>query len=164
MVKILPEQMKNVITIDPGWHTAICRWTSAEKHVMTMIVSPKNQDPEWKLEYMWNKFAEFLGIVLGNHDIEAVIIEGTELWARSAVSTASASSGDLIYLSYLIGGYASQLHDLDIPFHIVPPSVWKGQLTKEAIAGRVRRRLGIEASNEHANHAIALGLAVSGRL
>ncbi len=94
-----------------------------------------------------------------------IVIEFPELWSGSAISQASASTGSLFKLTYLVGAYGEIARDhIGREPVLVSPNTWKGQLSKVAVKARIARALDNEEYREHIADAVGMGLAVQGRL
>lgn len=95
---------------------------------------------------------------------EHVVIEFPGLWSASALSMASASSGDLFKLAFLTGVLATLMREIArAPVILISPQAWKGQLPKSIVQERVEKLLGEEVPN-HAADAVGMGLAWAGLL
>jgi hypothetical protein len=97
------------------------------------------------------------------------VIEFPGLWL-SGVSMASASSGDLFKLAYLVGNFGELVtripRNTQVPLPVlIAPQKWKGQLPKEVV---IRRILAIwphlKDIKNHEADAVGMGLAAQGGL
>jgi hypothetical protein len=96
---------------------------------------------------------------------KTVVFEMPELWSKSVKSQASAASGNLFKLVYLVGGLGHVVHMSCISLPVlVNPSVWKGQLPKDVMQRRIQRAFDLSKLGEHEADAIGMGLAAQGLL
>lgn len=82
---------------------------------------------------------------------------------QSATGLASAGSGDVFKLTFLVGVLAQTVRENDRIFKELPVNIWKGNLPKEVIIGRIKQRLGVEYGN-HVADAVGMGLFLRGEL
>lgn len=103
---------------------------------------------------------------LKEYEYGIACIEMPEFFQNSSVGMACAKSGDLIKLTYFVGYLARMLEEVGIYSDFVLPRGWKGNLSKEATAFRVQRKLEaiktplsiIERVSSHAWDAVGIGL------
>jgi len=156
-----------VATVDSGYNTAMAVWRGAMID-LDMIHMPKIEyftvsdaikQKEDKLMTAWAKFEHAL---LQHPDIGMVFIEDTALWQESLTSLTSGSTGDLLTLSQVIGGYAMICFSHGIRFKLIPAQQWKGQLNKGAVARRIIREMGEawQFKNDHITDAVGMGLSM----
>jgi len=96
-----------------------------------------------------------------------VVVEGQELWSSSGTSQASVGKGDMFKTAYLVGMIGHTVHGGRCICRLVPPSQWKGQLSKQAVVKRIKRRLpDVEDAclADHVSDAVGLGLFLMGGL
>ena len=109
----------------------------------------------------------WLNGVVGGIKPRLVVIEYPELWTGSAVSMASASTGKLFKLAYLVGGFGEVIRRLPctrLPVLVTPPE-WKGQLPKEVVIDRINKTIeGLDRIRDHEGDAIGMGVAAQGLL
>ena len=91
-----------------------------------------------------------------------VIIENVELWGGSEISYASASSGDLFKLAFVVGCLIHDFRRQGCIVYIVSPKKWKGQLNYEKLRFILKERFKIETKNDHTASAIVIGLWAKG--
>ena len=147
--------------IDPGIHTALAYWTTGRPSVIQVNASRKCTTPEEKLTDLVVKVNKCI-MDLRNPP-KNVYIEGVQFWAGSLISMTSATRGNLSLLAYLVGVYFQYFNALGMNVEIVPPT-WKGQLTDDALAVWIERRLGTTYATEHERAAVGLGLYKRGQL
>lgn len=158
-----------MITIDPGvGGTAVVYWGDELQPRYIRLISPsrKNSGEAWidRVKFVMDKFNELLldlsnpGIVLD------VYIEYPSLF-ESATGLAAAAGGDLVKLTFLVGGLSDRVW---VHGHNVKPlrvNDWKGQLPKEVINKRACAILGREELfPDHIGDAVGMGLFVKGLL
>jgi len=157
------------VLIDPGLTgSGIAYWEN-------LLVASKSESPVgptmhgvWmpKRGVQWRaKFDDCLRWIedwIGMTDPNVIVcIEAPELWTGSAKSIASASSGKLLKLAYLVGGMVHVCHQMELECVHLSPGDWKGQLPKEAMKKRVTRLLGC-TFEEHEYDAVGIGLSAMG--
>lgn len=108
--------------------------------------------------------AWFAGLCVSTHP-SLVVLEFPELWINSAVSFSSATRGDLFKLTYLIGGLGevARRASNNLPI-LVSPRDWKGQLPKDVVIRRIKRRFPNLKLDNHEADAVGMGLAAQGGL
>jgi len=159
-----------VMTIDTGLHTGWACWNNVETQTISLnwgdfTVPSRIKIFENKLEWLINGWESLLNTHLPRY----IYLEGQGLWAQSADSYASTSSGDLFRLSYITGAFAGIAIKKRMSTKIIKPQEWKGQLTKEATMLRMIRALKMLSgfdpkTDEHSTDAIAMGLSLMGKL
>lgn len=92
----------------------------------------------------------------------SVIIETVELWGGSAVSYASASTGDLFRLAMQIGALIYCFKQCGNRVFLVSPRRWKGQLDYRQLRFILKTKFGFTASNDHQASAFGIGLWAKG--
>lgn len=94
-----------------------------------------------------------------------VVLEWPEVWEGSMKSQASATSGNLGKLFYLVGGLGevARRNCPCLPV-LVSAKEWKGQLSKKAVGMRLNRKLPLRIFKNHEEDAVAMGLAAQGLL
>jgi hypothetical protein len=114
-----------------------------------------------QLNQMLDKFDELLKEYLP----ETVVIESVELWGASAKSLMTGYTGDLMKLSYLVGGYLSICNDMKIPVLLISAKRWKGQMRNDRqLVQRVKLANGQTYESEHVRCAVGIGLSILGVL
>lgn len=157
------QNMDVFATVDPGYNTGIAIWDVryleakhrpyTEYFVVPGIIKQKAD----KLSSAWVNFEYFLHT---NKTVEVVYIEDTALWQESLTSMVSGSSGDLLTLSQLIGGYCRICMEHERTFKFVPAQQWKGQMNKQAVARRIERETGWTYPNSHVTDAVGMGISM----
>jgi len=162
-----PTMSQRCLTVDPGWNTGWAFWgnntvapSATGQYILKNKLRAKGTRTEDKLNYMFEQFEEVL------NDLEPIFlyVEGTELWTTSTTSMASASSGNLFVLTYLIGGYLSMANRYGLLTRLIPANQWKGQLSKTAVQKRIFRRIGEVYVTDHIADAVGMGLSLKGEL
>lgn len=168
------KQNVRVLTVDPGiMGTGWCLYptiTSQRPYSMPSCWGVlKSFEKNWqdKASDIWNQFDK----LLGDRNVYQVVIEMPEIWT-SGKSHASAVSGDLFKLQYLIGGFAllavvnGNLQGQKAKPCMISPRDWKGQLPKEVVISRIKRLCPniCDAIENHEADAVGMGLALQGVL
>lgn len=106
---------------------------------------------------------DLVSAVTAHGEIDKAFIEWPRLWAGSGKSFASAASGGLFKLTFLVGQMAHAF--LPRTVDLIAPQDWKGQMPKKVVIARIRLALGegFEPENHEAD-AIGIGLHVKGAL
>lgn len=158
----------NFLAIDPGVHTGWALWHGHREPVQVGQFNMKRVEHptlEGNLKDLWGKFDILLAESAGAGDgIELCLIEGVKLFAKSAKSQMAGVKGDLAFLSYLVGGYCNILFQNGIPFNVILPDEWKGQMNDEVVEARIMRALKKEYRTAHIRSAVGLGLSHLGIL
>lgn len=186
------EELKNVLTIDPGFQgTGWAYWNTlaagslepnASGHFKPRPGRISKADPVLprvieltesfkgllsacaRYEAGLIKLEECPIIPMPNCEKLLVYIEYQEVYGGSAKSHASAVKGDLTKLTLLTGFYAHAAIEAGATVCLIPPSQWKGQLSKKATALRLNRAFGKKVEfNNHTADAVGIGLALIGR-
>jgi len=148
--------LSGTITIDPGRNTGIAIWYGNKYPEIFEISTPKKYTSTSMLPYLQEAFID----IIRGHKIEKAIIEGVDYRENSLLSKMSSSQGYLSVLSYVVGIYHSILSaNLVKDIKILIAQEWKGNLTKEATAERVRLINGLTYSSSHVTDAVAIGLS-----
>ena len=152
----------NKMSVDPGLNTAYAIWDEDIELIDTGVfrIRSGKYTSEKKLCDLWRSF----NAITRKSKITECCIEGVQVWMGSTRSVTAASTGKLMLLSYLVGGYCHICHLEGISFRIINPTEWKGQMSKEVVKRRVERALGQNFDNEHIVDAIGLGLSTWGDL
>jgi hypothetical protein len=161
----LPGQ--NVLFVDPGitgTGLALFAPLDGSKPIRHEARMGSTYPGDWqdRAHYLKDWFAETI-FILRKHLIHRVVIEMPRTFG-SAKSYAATLEGSLSKLVFLIG-----LYDSEVVRHVgrrsilVEPDVWKGQLPKKVVDGRIAREGWGKYSN-HTSDAVGMGLAALGRL
>jgi hypothetical protein len=149
-----------MLTIDPGWNTAVAVWKDRKLCDVYYFTAKKKESN--KLKYMAHIFSDVIDkLAFGDYEKKA-FIEGVQIYG-DITSQTSARSGYLTELSYLIGAYNIILQKHGYDTKILLPRQWKAQLPKEAVRERVQLE-GYILDNSHEYDAVGIGLAVLGKL
>lgn len=169
------EIIDSTLTVDPGWHTGWAWWKAPKKLVQSgqdicrsylkeygIINLSRAKSVTDKFEYMCDRF-ETLVCEL---EPEMVYIEGTAIWEGSLKSMTAAKRGNIMTLSYLIGGYMRELNRRGIDYKIISANDWKGQANDSVIATKCDEIMGIglDHCEQHTLDAIGIGLSGFGLL
>lgn len=154
----MPSKRK-VITIDPGNNTGYAVWEPNKRKPVTGIIRSTEKEVEAFLYIMLGQMEEVVEI----HKPFRAVIEGVQVWG-DLKSITSARRGNLMKLSYLVGGYFTLFGLQGIGCKIVNPQHWKGQMNKDAVALRVEREIGETYKTDHVTDAVGIGLAERGIL
>jgi hypothetical protein len=154
--------LRNILTVDTGDNTAIAQWLGHKFPFVSDITCPvwKIKEQNEQLKYMWLAFKN----ELTNIKICKVYLEGTNVYRNSLKSMTAATRGNLTKLDYLIGGYANICCQMNIDFEIITAQQWKGQMSKEATAAKVKLLNNKTYETEHITDAVAMGFGIMGML
>ena len=163
--------IERVVFIDPGlggtgwafFESIKTKTIKAVKPTDSGVFTPKRSALwESKVSSACSWFDGFCSSV----EPSVVVLEFPELWTTSAISIASAEKGDLFKLTYLIGGLGEVARRAGgLSPVLITPKGWKGQLPKDAVIRRIKRRLpGLPKIRNHEGDAIGMGLAAQGVL
>lgn len=154
------------MTVDPGWNTGICNWTSVKKHPLRTTclkinykLRTKKTMVETKLSFMIPLFKSELAAFKPRE----VYIEGVGMWG-GAISHASAARGDTFGLAFLVGAYFQCCKEMSIVPHIVKVQDWKGQMSDDVVIERVRMATDKVFASVHETCAVGIGLSKKGLL
>ena len=149
--------------IDPGIRVSgVAVWDIKEDEPMFTDVIRIPKILPWQRavsETAWR-----IKMLIAELKVATVICESMELWSGSAKSQASASKGDLFNLMYLVGYLgATVTHSFSGTMRLLPPSEWKGQLSKAAVMNRIKKELG-RKYRDHEADAVGMCLYTLKRL
>lgn len=84
---------------------------------------------------------------------------------NTAGSHMATAKGDIFKLAFLVGVYANVAHMHQAAFYSVEVAKWKGQMSKDAVAHRIAKRLHEEPWSypSHSNDAVGIGLWAKGQ-
>lgn len=162
-----------VLSVDPGltgtgyavWSASAELWRLSRKPTRVGVITPPAKlEAMAKLRYL----VERLSGLMANEDINRVACELPEFWA-GAFGRAVAARGDLVKLSLVVGAVAALAVERRAVFTTVPVRDWKGNLPKDVVERRIRRRIGDGVCEQlgiksHAWDAVGIGLYVKGML
>ena len=100
--------------------------------------------------------------VFDEYGTRVVVVEWPELWTGSSRSQTAAERGDIIKLAHLCGEIDYCCRESGFKCVLVRPSEWKGQLGKQAVINRIKRRLNNWSPTSHDADAVAMGLVAMG--
>lgn len=149
--------LNNTATIDTGLHTGIAIWNGTAFPLVHEIACPTNK--KYTLERKLCYMSDSLQYFLKSFSLSKVYIEGVELWGDSDKSQQAAKRGNLFFLAYMVGVYCQLCINRTIQFEIITARQWKGQLTKEGTAMRVKAINGKEYLSEHITDSVAFGFS-----
>ena len=157
-------------TIDPGVNqTAYSHWERIRKTIRgacphnfmisTGSVSTK-EDTDIKKQFSISDKIRDEVIKFGS---TTIYIEGVNLAREDEIAKISKRKGDLVKLSYLVGGLILWFHEISIDVIILPFSEWAGNLTDEAIKYQVGKILPKHVTEStHKNDCLGMGLYTIG--
>lgn len=152
--------LNNVLTVDPGEFTAVAHWKgtlfpTVHKFCYSSIKGYVN-----RFNYMWNQFE----IIIEHSGISKVYIESTVFYEGDLKSETSAKRGDLFKLGGLTHGYCALCNKYGVKWELIQASQWKGQMSKEATANRIRLINGAIYETDHVTDAVGIGFGIMGML
>lgn len=157
-----------LISVDPGvGGTGVARWLDSGKLFDTHTLHASKEG-----EWLYRAFAivRAFEIILESpaFEINEVVLEGPVFMGGAGGHTVAAS-GDLCKLAMLAGMLARAAHREHPAANILlaAPADWKGQVSKEAAARRIRKIMGADFPNgrisNHAIDAVGIGLWRQGK-
>lgn len=146
------------ISIDPGIETGYAIW-SQQGELRTFGVISHGPRMEWlaRTELTCGSLDQILA---ANPELAEMVCEWPQYF-ESEGGRGSAASGDLIKLVFMVGRTAQLAAYRGIRFLPVGVNSWKGQMSKEAVKARIKKRLGEAATvgiYKHAWDAVGIGL------
>ena len=171
--------ISHFISVDPGvTYTGIALWkTITDKTSLNYFQWQLKETSliQNKLETSWEDrvFAtcdEFRNLIRkmmaecwqeGQGKLSGVAIEYPEYYATSLVGQTAALAGSLVKLSILVGMYARVCQELSLNCLFIPAKQWKGQLPKQVVVNRLKKRFGdayLKNVRKDAFDAIGVGL------
>ena len=156
-------ELDRVLTVDPGDYTACAYWEGNDNPLIFTLKPTQDdlkQSHEFQLMGQWRRFRAVLSEVKPRN----VYIESVSVWSGNLKSQTAAIRGNLMKLSYLIGGYCAMCMEHQAPFTLISVQEWKGQLSKDAVKSRVKRCNGRRYSNDHIVDAVGIGFSIMGEL
>lgn len=157
-------------TIDPGVNSlAFSHWTRIRKtirgacpnnfYISTGTVSTK-EDTDIKKQFSISDKIRDEVIKFGS---TTIYIEGVNLAREDEIAKISKRKGDLVKLSYLVGGLILWFHEISIDMIVLPFTEWAGNLTDEAIKYQVGKILPKHVTDStHINDCLGMGLYTIG--
>lgn len=158
--------MPRIVTIDPGvkgtgyavWRGGLY-WPRLEPPIASGVLSV-DRDSSWSIRSA-KMLREFYGLCK-DYVPNRVICEYPEFFA-SGKGYASAAGGNLVKLAHLVGMFDGACVLSQCPFSMMPVREWKGQMSKQLVIQRIRKRLG-KTYKSHAADAVGIGLHCKGHL
>jgi hypothetical protein len=147
--------LTDTLTVDTGLTTAWAHWTGTAFPKVGQCVCSSVLPPIERFKFMLARF----DAVLASLQPKKVILEMVELWEGSVKSHMATVRGDTFTLALLIGGYMTKIVERDISVELLSAREWKGQLTKEATAFRVKMINGMIYMTDHITDAVAMGFS-----
>lgn len=152
----------DVMTVDVGVNTAYAFWHGDDLPLVKQFSSVKGQkkiiNDYDQTRVLWREFMSAVNAL----QPKQVVLESVRVYGTTH-SMMSATSGDLIKLTIILGGYCALLDRADINYRLITAPKWKGQLTKEATAYHVEKINGQKYKSSHITDAVALGFSLMGR-
>ena len=171
-----------ILALDPGLTGTGWALFDAQKRILlrTNVFFPQRGEGRGHyLNGLKNGASMFRSLII--HEIKGkefqtqVILEEPTLWSGSALSMSAGTRGDLHKLSAFFGMLTATAHINMLSARAIPVNQWKGQMSKEAVIHRIKKRYEEHrfhlAEGEkwvplqnHSADAIGLGLYVLGVL
>jgi hypothetical protein len=166
-------QFNRLITLDPGLGgTGWSFWDSLEngaaaKPQQTGCLRPsrgEHQNMQNLVQRCYELQGQLESLCIAIQPRSAGV-EFPVLFSGSAMSLASAGSGDLFKLTCLTGGLLAVLtRFIEVSeIRLLTPASWKGQMNKKILYNRVKLALGTTYPN-HTLDAVGMGLSMIGQL
>ena len=153
------------ISIDPGTPSGYAVWDDKTFRELVPPIKWGVTDAGPKSE-PWNLRTDItilsLQTLLDDYRPRVVYCEQPVLMAESVAGQAAARRGDLVKLAMAVGRINQICADRMIPFRLIDVARWKGQLSKEMVEKRIRRKLPDLEARSHAWDAVGIGLFVKG--
>ena len=102
--------------------------------------------------------------VFDEYGTRVVVIEWPKPWVGNAKSRAATDSGNLLKLAFLIGQIEFACRESGYKCILVEPDAWKGNMNKNAVIERIKRRLRGWSPGSHDADAVGMGLVAMGML
>jgi hypothetical protein len=147
-----------LITIDPGIHTGYAFFKNGKERPIYGSFSCGKEAGNERINILTSALKQVI-----KTGAKKCLIEGVSVYAGSVKSMASATSGKLSLLSYIVGAYFSLANQYCPSVTIIPPQ-WKGQIPYPALRQRIERKTGIVTINDHQLAAVGMGLWYYGKL
>jgi hypothetical protein len=154
-----------ILTVDPGIHTGIAyfQFATTQCPVIYEINAGKGKIED-RIRNLSEQFQEVIILVNKSRTVVECYIESVEWWEGDLISRTSSSRGNLSFLAYIVGVYSAVCFQNNIKVHLLPARAWKGQMSKEVTAERVRRVNGMTYKSSHLTDAVGIGLSLQGVL
>jgi len=158
------KNLDSVLTIDPGVNTGWAFWNGGRVPRSTGVFRvEKRKASVSTLRVQLEQLCTGFGTVVNLLSPRLIIIEDCRWWSGSKESMAALNSGDLHKLTLIIGGYCFLSSNRDIPWELIDPCKWKGQLDHNALAAQVEHLIG-KQYRHHELEAVGIGLNRAGIL
>jgi hypothetical protein len=151
------------MTVDPGIFTGIAIWRNGSIYPFTTelrAVGNKNTILNTRLMPLRDNFIP----LLTKYKVDECFVEDAEYWEGSFRSRTSASRGNLMLLSNIIGIYIDCCLSCNTKVYKLKPKEWKGQMKDEVVARRVLMANGMQYKSVHITQAVGMGLSIQGKL
>lgn len=156
-----PYEMNDFVAVDVGLHTAVAHFVRGILAFTDVVHCPKEiKEKSPRIKRMRGAFVEMLEQC---KPLNAIFIEGIQIYSSSATSQAAAYKGDTVFTAELVGVYYAEALRFCDKVHIVLPRQWRGNMSNEVVNNRVMRATGTKFP-EHIGDAVGIGLSVLGKL
>jgi Holliday junction resolvasome RuvABC endonuclease subunit len=153
-----------LMSVDPGLVSGYAVWTTAPHPTQVGIVRAPKQGDYYERAFQVTEDLLETMVLWGVKEVACEM----PAFHQSAGGMVVARSGSLIKLSLLVGCLMGQVQAYGKKFNGVEVAKWKGQLSKQLVAHRVRHTLrGDERCAQWTDHeydAVGIGLYVRGQL
>jgi hypothetical protein len=164
---MLDKFYKRVLFVDPGLNGTgwavfldigpVVTNAAPKPPKRTGVIRHNPADKPWELRA--HEIAGRVKDLIEIFEIQKTVIEFPGLWT-SGKSMASATTGDLFKLTYLIGAMGLFA---ETPL-LISPQEWKGQLPKEIVIARIKKLWPAYQEKNHEADAVGMGFALQGFL
>lgn len=162
----------NVVTIDPSvrsvgvavWSYEPSTWRRPERPKATYLWRPKSTIGDTFVERSFAMASLLEDLLDQLEDVVYVASEMPEFFTSSG-GFATAASGSLMKLDFVVGVFGGVCHARGIEFKAIPVRDWKGQLPKTGIMYRIKKLLGNDVPYQKDEwDAVGIGLHLKGLL
>lgn len=156
------EFLKNTLSVDCGIHTACAYWSGTNKPETEYFTCP-----QYKLKdhYKYRSDLSFGFKEILMHYFPqrkgTVYLEGTQKY-KNVVGQIAIDKGTIFELAYLVGRYEECCCQQGLDCKIINASQWKGQMTKEMTAMKIKMINGCTYENDHITDSVGLGFGIIG--
>jgi len=153
--------LNNILTVDTGEATGWAYWYGTKFPETGEIKCPSKllKDHFLMRNYMTDAFNILLYEISKHKSLSIVYLEGTQAY-NSSISIAAIKKGSLFELSYLVGRYEQVCADNGLDCEIKNAPEWKGQMTKEATAAKIKILNGMTYPSVHITDAVGFGFGI----
>jgi Holliday junction resolvasome RuvABC endonuclease subunit len=155
-----------VMSIDPGVELGWALWNTPHTpnvlpHPISTGICKANGRLPWleRITKTMSSFSEILNSMTSRYHIEKMYCEWPAYF-DDVGGQVSAGSGALVKLAVAVGHIAQIAHERDVEFMPVKVADWKGQVSKEVVIRRIRRRLNVSESRFHTHEWDAVGIGL----